>query len=123
MSSPSVITLRVSKELKERLAGLADQQGVSMNQLITYFVTEKATQMEMHERIQQRFERIQGRSIEELRQAALNVLDQQREMPPEEIPEWDRMPESNEVLLRKQPSQPTFSVNEEESTYNIDHED
>ena len=123
MSSPSVITLRVSKELKVRLAGLAEKQGVSMNQLLTYFLKEKATQMEMHERIEQRFERTQGRSIDELRQAALTVLDQQRELPPEEIPDWDRFPKDKDVSYSDVPSRPKSSLNEEGETYGVDRDD
>ena len=117
MSSPSVITLRVSKELKDRLASMADHQGVSMNQLLTYYLTEKVTTMEMHERIQQRFERIQGKSIEELQQAALAVLDSQRELEPHEIPEWDRWPEGESITYDATPAQPEFSVNEGKPTY------
>ena len=123
MSSPSVITLRVSKELKERLAGLAEKQGVSMNQLLTYFLTEKATQMEMHERIQERFERIQNRSIEELRQAALTVLDQQRVLLSEEISEHDRFPRQKKVSYDDLPARPVFSLNEEDATYRVDQDD
>jgi len=123
MSSPSVITLRVSKELKGRLAELAEQQGVSMNQLLTYFLTEKVTQAEMHERIQQRFERIQGRSVEQLRQSALSVLDQQRELSPDEIPEWDRLPDEKSIGYVPNRAQSSMTVHEKDEAYEVDAED
>lgn len=114
MSSPSVITLRVSKELKERLVSMADLQGVSMNQLLTYFLTEKVTAMEMNQEIKKRFERINQSSLLELQNGAMDVLDSQRELEVEEIPDWDRFPLKYET---PEEARPTFSVNEEELRY------
>ncbi len=115
MSSPSVITLRVSRELKARLALMADRQGVSMNQLLTYYLTEKVTAMEMHEQIQQRFDRIQGQPIEKLQHAALEVLEGQQELEPHEVPDWDRVPVNYDT---PDDARPGFSVNEDEPVYN-----
>ncbi|MEM8859192.1 MAG: toxin-antitoxin system HicB family antitoxin [Chloroflexota bacterium] len=112
MSNPSVITLRVSAELKDRLVRLAKQEGVSMNQLVTYFLTEKVTAMEMSKSLRKRFERIQGKSEEELRSAAQSVFAKMKARqiadPDSDIPEWDRMPDelsSQSLRYSAQPSQ------------------
>ena len=117
MSSPSVITLRDSKELKERLVSMADQQGVSMNQLLTYFLTEKVTAMEMNEDIKKRLKRIEKTSILELQNSATDVLDSQRQLEPHEIPDWDKFPIKYET---PEESRPNLSVNEDEPTYDTD---
>ena len=120
MSSPSVITLRVSKELKERLASMADQQGVSMNQLLTYFLTEKVTAMEMNQQIKKRFERLQESSILDQQNDAMDVLDGQRTLESHELPDWDRFPIEYET---PDDARPTFSINDDEPTYDTDTKD
>lgn len=150
MSSPSVITLRVSAELKQRLAVLAKKEGVSMNQLVTYFLTEKITAMEMSESLRNRFKRIEGKSEEEIRSAARAAFDrikarQAASQDEIDIPEWDRWPEEGEELpaelmtekilakfaksakskssTYQQPSQPSLAVHEPESEYETDSDD
>ncbi len=103
MSNPSVITLRVSSDLKDRLSLLARQQGVSMNQLVTYFLTETVTAMEMNESVKKRLERIESKSKDELvfeAKAAFARLKarQASRKEPIEIPDWDRWPEDDEEL-------------------------
>jgi len=141
MSNPSVITLRVSSELKDRLVALAKQEGVSMNQLVTYALTEKVTAMEMREQIEARMKRIEGKSKDELRHAARAAFDRikarQAAHTPDEsdIPEWDRWPEelrtkeslakpakaghSKRHIYQPQPSQPSMAVHEQGSEYGV----
>lgn len=106
MSNRSVITLRVASELKDRLAIMAQSEGVSMNQLISYFLTESVTAMEMRQRIEARRKRIEGKSEDELRAAALAAFDKLKARQAErqaeiEIPEWDRWPEEGEEILEE----------------------
>lgn len=150
MSNPSVITLRVSAELKNRLSALAKQEGVSMNQLVTYFLTEKITAMEMSESLKKRLERIESKSKDDLRSAAvaafarIKARQAQRDKPID-VPEWDRWPShreelpeellSEQVLMKfakaakldgsvyQSPSRPSHAVHEPKPEYDADKSD
>ena len=90
---------------------------VSMNQLLTYCLTEKITAMEMNQEIKKRFERIERSSILELQNAAMDVLDSQRDLEKEESPDWDRMPVRYDT---PDDARPGFSLNEEPPVYKPD---
>lgn len=47
MSKPSTVTLRVPRELKQRLEEAAQQQGVSLNQFALYILAGEVTRLEM----------------------------------------------------------------------------
>lgn len=141
MSNRSVITLRVASQLKNRLAAVAQSEGVSMNQLISYFLTENVTAMEMRQRIDARRERIKGKSEDELRAAALAMFDTLKERQADRqdeinVPDWDRWPNDGDPFMaeaaqpkqgngrvsshRYQPiSRPSLAVHEPEADYDV----
>jgi uncharacterized protein (DUF1778 family) len=47
MSKPSTVTLRVPRELKQRLEEAAQQQGVSLNQFALYILAGEVTRLEV----------------------------------------------------------------------------
>ncbi|MBF2054528.1 MAG: toxin-antitoxin system HicB family antitoxin [Candidatus Sericytochromatia bacterium] len=47
MSKPSTVTLRVPRELKQRLEEAAQQQGVSLNQFALYILAGEVTRLEI----------------------------------------------------------------------------
>jgi hypothetical protein len=48
MYKPSIITLRIPKELKQRLTQMAEQQGVSLNQFSLYLLAGEVARLEGH---------------------------------------------------------------------------
>lgn len=48
MSKPSIITLRIPKELKQRLTQMAERQGVSLNQFSLYLLAGEVARLEGH---------------------------------------------------------------------------
>ena len=87
MSTPQVITLRVPNELKERVSKIAEQQGVSINQLINYFVAEKVSAIEVEEYFARR---IEGKSEEEINAGFLATMAKVQDRP---VPDWDKLPD------------------------------
>lgn len=89
MSKTQVITLRVPMELKERISLLADEQGVSINQLAMYALTEKVTALESEKYFANMWK---GKTEAEIMAGFDTVMAKVKERPENEIPEWDRMP-------------------------------
>ena len=48
MGKKNVLTIRIPEELKYRLDRVADDQGVSLNQLALYAFTKEVSELEMH---------------------------------------------------------------------------
>lgn len=83
---PNVITLRVPLDLKQRLVSLAEQQGVSMNQLAIYILTKELAFFEspaVHLAITQSPEALK-RDFKEVMAKISGSED--------DLPDWDRMP-------------------------------
>ena len=91
MSKPTVLTLRVPIDLKERISDLAEKQGVSLNQFAMYMLTTKVTELESADFFQQ----VKGgRSSDTIRAEFDAVMTKIKQRPaPSDVPEWDRMPE------------------------------
>jgi hypothetical protein len=49
MYKPSIITLRIPKELKQRLTQMAERQGVSLNQFSLYLLAGEVARLEGHD--------------------------------------------------------------------------
>lgn len=57
MSKASVLTIRVPADLKHRIAQIAEQQGVSINQLAMYMFTKEIGNLEASQNIGKVFPR------------------------------------------------------------------
>jgi len=83
MSDTQVVTLRMPKELKQRLDREAKYQGVSLNQLANYLVNTQLTHMEAVSILESRLEK---KSIPVLKRKARRVLSK---VPDRNVPSWD----------------------------------
>ena len=93
MAKPSTVTLRMPKELKNRLEIAAEQQGVSLNQFALYILSGEVTRLEMVE--EQTWKELEKKyyaddSNEVIREKALKVLNKASKN--SDLPEWDRVP-------------------------------
>ena len=85
MKTTHVVALRVPREMKQRLERIAEDQGVSMNQLANYLLDRDLAQIEAEISLERRLARA---SVGKLKQKALSVLDR---LPARPTPEWDRV--------------------------------
>ena len=88
MSNTQVITLRIPSDLKSRVARLAAEQGVSINQLVTYALTEKVTALEAERFLASTW---RGKTEAEIFSEFDAVMTKVPKREGEAIPEWDRM--------------------------------
>ncbi|MCW5213548.1 toxin-antitoxin system HicB family antitoxin [Desulfobulbus sp. TB] len=84
MHNTQVITLRVPAELKDRLAHEAKSQGVSLNNLASYFLTTQLSQMEALSVVESR---IAQKDISALKSKVTKILDAVPKK--QKVPEWD----------------------------------
>ncbi|MCI5125828.1 MAG: toxin-antitoxin system HicB family antitoxin [Candidatus Electrothrix sp. AR5] len=84
MHNTQVITLRVPAELKNRLAHEAKSQGVSLNNLASYFLTTQLSQMEALSVVESR---IAKKDISALKSKVTEILDAVPKN--KKVPEWD----------------------------------
>jgi hypothetical protein len=80
------VTLRIPVELKSRLDQQAKLQGVSVNNLANYLLTTQLSQLETLSAIEQR---LQGRSLTDLKKKVSALLNKVPHKP--DLPEWDRL--------------------------------
>ena len=85
MSRSQVVTLRMPKELKQRLENEAKIQGVSINQLTNYLLNIQLTQLEMVTKME---DRLQAKNTQTLKAKAAAILDK---VPAREVQAWDRL--------------------------------
>jgi len=83
MSDTQVVTLRMPRELKRRLAREAKYQGVSLNQLANYLVNTQLTHMESISILESRLEK---KAIPVLKRKVRSVLNK---VPDRNVPSWD----------------------------------
>ena len=88
MSNTQVITLRIPTDLKSRVARLAAEQGVSINQLVTYALTEKVTALEAERFLASTW---RGKTEAEIFAEFDAVMAKIPKRTAEEIPQWDRI--------------------------------
>ncbi|MEM7117563.1 MAG: toxin-antitoxin system HicB family antitoxin [Chloroflexota bacterium] len=89
MSNLQVITLRVPANLKQRVAQLAAEQGVSINQLVTYALTEKVTALEAERFLASTW---RGKTEAEIFAEFDAVMTKVAVRDEESLPDWDKMP-------------------------------
>ena len=88
MNNTQVITLRIPSDLKSRVARLAAEQGVSVNQLVTYALTEKVTALEAERFLASTWS---GKTEAEIFAEFDVVMAKVPERKEEAVPEWDRL--------------------------------
>lgn len=85
MSKTSVLTIRVPSDLKHRIAKVADEQGVSINQLAMYMFSKEIANIEAGQYMSNVWE---GYSKNDILSGFDEVMARVKD---EEVPEWDKM--------------------------------
>lgn len=80
----NVITIRVPRDLKERIEKAADQQGVSMNQFAIYAFTRGISELETASFFQNQYS---GKTRKEVFRAFDEVM---KKVPKKRVPAWDK---------------------------------
>ncbi|MBN2436780.1 MAG: toxin-antitoxin system HicB family antitoxin [Spirochaetes bacterium] len=81
----SVLTLRIPNELKHKIEKVADQQGVSINQLAMYAFTKEIQEMETYNQFSEYWEKKSKKEIfDDFDSVFSKVQDGS-------IPDWDSM--------------------------------
>lgn len=88
---PSVVTLRIPKDLKSRLEQAADQQGVSLNQFALYILAGELARFEAAE--EQAWQALDHRYP--ATRPGADVVAEARKLlqrtPAKDVPDWDRI--------------------------------
>jgi len=74
----AAVLVRMPKDLKQRLQKQAKEQGVSLNQMITYSLAQEVTQLEAQRYLERR---IEGKSPEDIEQKFWAVMDKVQDRP------------------------------------------
>ncbi len=85
MANRNTLTIRVPKELKDRIETLAAQQGISINQFAMYAFTKEIGELETGEYFRSF---TSGLNKKELFNRFDEILSN---VPDREVPEWDRL--------------------------------
>lgn len=85
MSKASVLTIRVPADLKHRIALIAEEQGVSINQLAMYMFTKEVGDLEAKQNILQYWKKY---SKGEILSGFDEVMSKVKKMP---VPNWDKI--------------------------------
>ncbi len=83
MNKSNIVTLRVPRELKQRLEREAKIQGVSINQLSTYLLNEQLTIIEALSQLENRLTK---KTIPELKLKVNTILNK---IPSKKVENWD----------------------------------
>jgi len=93
MAKASVLTIRVPADLKQRIETIADEQGVSINQLAMYMFAREITSLEAGERISKYWT---GYEKDEI----LPDFDEaMRKVKKRKVPAWDSVPQQSGSFL------------------------
>ena len=85
MAKASVLTIRVPIELKHRIASVAQEQGVSINQLAMYMFTKEIGNLEASQNISKYWK---DYSVEKILSDFDEVMEKVKDRP---VPDWDKM--------------------------------
>jgi hypothetical protein len=77
------VLVRLPKDLKQRLQVQAEQQGVSLNQMITYSLSREVAQLEARRYFDQRLDNKSKKDVEQKFWDILNKVQDRS------VPEWD----------------------------------
>ncbi len=81
----SVLTIRVPSELKDRMERVADEQGISMNQLALYAFTKELAEMETSEYFQKYWKNYKKDEILKDFDAVMKKVKSTK------VPNWDKL--------------------------------
>ena len=85
MPKTSVLTIRVPTELKHRIASVAEEQGVSINQLAMYMFTKEIGNIEAGQEISKYWKNYSSQKImSDFDEVMAKVKDKS-------VPDWDKM--------------------------------
>jgi len=87
MAKASVLTIRIPADLKRRIAILAEEQGVSINQLAMYMFTKEVGDLEAKQQLSDYWK---THSKEEIYKDFDEVMSKVMDRP---VPDWDKMSE------------------------------
>ncbi len=87
MANASVMTVRIPADLKRRIEVVAEEQGVSLNQLAMYMFTREITSLEAGSKISKYWD---GYRKSEILHDFDDVVSKVKSR---KVPEWDRMKE------------------------------
>jgi len=87
MANASVMTVRIPADLKRRIEVVAEEQGVSLNQLAMYMFTREITSLEAGSKISRYWD---GYRKSEILHDFDDVVSKVKSR---KVPEWDRMKE------------------------------
>lgn len=85
MAKASVLTIRIPAELKKRIANLAEEQGVSINQLAMYMFTKEVGDLEARQHLSKYWK---THTKEKIYADFDMVMSKVMERP---VPDWDKM--------------------------------
>ncbi|MDC7222007.1 MAG: toxin-antitoxin system HicB family antitoxin [Spirochaetales bacterium] len=88
-TNASLLTLRIPNELKHNIKLMADQQGISINQLALYALTKEIKEMQTFNQLEKYWIKKDEKAIVEDFGALLSkVKDKNDER---ELPDWDKL--------------------------------
>ena len=85
MPKASVLTIRIPSDLKHRIAQIAEEQGVSINQLAMYIFVKEIGNLEASQNISKYWK---GYSKEEIFAGFDEVMAKIKKQP---VPDWDKI--------------------------------
>lgn len=80
----ATVLVRLPKDLKQRLQAQANEQGISLNQMVIYSLSREVAQLEAQRYFDKRLE---GKSKENVGQNFWAVMDKVQNR---EVPDWDK---------------------------------
>jgi hypothetical protein len=83
----SVLTLRIPEELKHSIKNMADQQGVSINQLALYALTKEIQEMKTHSLLKTYWAQRDEKEISENFTKLLEKVKEKNNT--DTVPDWD----------------------------------
>ena len=85
MPKASVLTIRIPADLKHRIALVAEEQGVSINQLAMYMFTKEISNLEAGQNIAKYWK---DHSVKEILSGFDEVMKKVKDRP---VPDWDKI--------------------------------
>ncbi len=85
MSKPNTLTIRVPADLKNKLVQVADEQGVSVNQLAMYMFTKEIGNIEAGRYISNYWKKYSKKEIMDGFNQVMSKVNER------EVPEWDNL--------------------------------
>ena len=85
MANPSVMTIRIPNDLKHRIEVVAEEQGVSLNQLAMYMFTREVSSFEAGNRISEYWKGYNKQNIIDNFDSVMNKVKKRT------VPAWDKI--------------------------------